>query len=545
MLQQPPDPCPDGDELIAEMDLYLSHPPLHRELYVLDYPSRFVTCPPIGSDRAVEHVHLRRAHRRLKLTLSLFPRDPATGGESEKSFEFDRVPGNERHSGDSQEFVSGPIAPPTANFAAGMYVPPESVEEGHGCVVLAPVQQVARMRPSFAYLDEVDAARQKDKALAKAVRDKEKGTLDAGGGAGDDGGGVDDGEEVEVEMTFTKRESDRAAERRKHSFAHLAKLEEEDRWVRLDFIDHTNPQVPASRDSIFRAFAAVDETADGNGDTGAVEQGDGARALAAAVKAEDAVVAAGSAMGSSGGGAWPADDSAPASYIDRLYAHAPSVNPMRDPSRRVGEIGGPFDSVRALSVERPEGAIVKVLASARVAHFSVLRECVRESVGDEELLAVVRKCAFLLRGCWVCNAPQRKMRRFVGPRTPARIPASRTLVLDMFRRSAVVSMATLYKVTFADVVPLDEESLADVLREVAQYETGLGWVFRLRRDTAFVDAHPDAVVEEEDAWEARVVEAREVMASGGRAAGARGGSAGGGRGAGVAPRGRGRGRRGR
>lgn len=496
----------DEDELIAEVDVYLSQPPQHRELYLLDYPSRSAKGPPVGRDRAVEGVRVRRAHRRVEIKLSVYPRDDITGS-SDLSFETgeDRPYGNIRFSEDSQRFVSCPTASPTANFAAGMYIPPQGVHEGNGCVVLVPVHKVARMRPSFAYLDEIDAQQQKQKAFAKAERDKEKGTLDSSAVASDEAGG----DEVEVEMTFTKRESDLTAERRLLSYSHLAKLEAEDPWVDLDFVDHTNPQIPASRNELFSPVESADPTMMTLDPTKAepvanVKKEDGVHGLGAPP------TAAGKHANGDGG------DAVMASYIDRLYTHAPGANPMRDPSRHVGVFGGPFDSLRALKAERPESAVSKMLTSARVARWETLRECVDASTDDVTLLDVTRRCAYLVRGCWVVNAPRQKMRKFTGSRTPPRLPASRNLILDMFRHQPIVSVAVVLEKTFANVVPPSEDFVKEVLSEVGVYEQGLGFVFRTRRDSAFVEEHREVAADEEQKWETRTKEAREVMATGGR-----------------------------
>jgi RPC5 protein len=511
----------DDDDLAAEVDVYLSQPPLHRELYVLDYPSRSADGAPVGSDRAVEGVRVRRAHRRIEIKLSVFPRDDFTGS-SDLSFETgeDRPHGNERYSEESQLFLSCPAAPPSANFAAGTYVPPQGVHEGNGSVVLVPVHKVAKMRPSFVYLDEVDAEQQRQKALMKAEREKEKGTLDSSIGVEDDAG-AEDGE-VQVEMTFTKRESDRAAERRRHSYAHLAKLESEDPWVDLDFVDHSNPQIPGSRDALFSPVVSLEPASSSAGTNGV---------LARVVKAEDGI-ADSRALALSAATKGDANDreTGMASYIDRLYTHAPGANPMRDPSRHVGVLGGPLDSIRALKAERPESALSKILTSARVARFETLRECAQASTDDETLLSIVRRCAFLLRGCWVTALPRQKMRKFTGARMSPRLPAARNLILEMFRRQPVVSVAIVFESTFAAVVPPSEEFIREVLSEVGEYETGLGYVFRAPKDSAFIENHPDVVVEENEKWDARVREAREVMVTGGRS-GAR--TSGAGRGGGA------------
>jgi len=175
-------PIDDDDELIAEIDIYHSQPPPHRELFVLDYPSRAFGGPSIGRDRAAaarEQIRLRPKHGRVEVTLSSYPRTSDVQGHSDKSFQYDRVVGHDRWSSDSQTFLSCPSTPPPANFSAGMYFGPDGIGGGNGCLVLVPVAKIARMRPSFAYLNEVDANRLLDKAMQKAGRDQERGDLAA------------------------------------------------------------------------------------------------------------------------------------------------------------------------------------------------------------------------------------------------------------------------------------------------------------------------------------------------------------------------------
>lgn len=511
-----PDEEDEEDELIADLDVYHSQPPPHRELFVLDYPSRSFLGPSIGRDRAAEQVRLRPNHGRVEVTLSAYPRTSDDLGHSDKSFDFDRMTGNERWSSDSQTFVSCASTPPPANFSAGMYLPPASVADGNGCVVLVPVAKIARMRPSFAYLDEVDANRLMDKAMLKAGRDQAKGDLEPA--AAEDGGNA--GAESQIEMTFTMRETDKAAERRKQSFAHITKLEELEKWVTLDFLDHTHGDIPASRDSIFRRESvAVDAAAD--------ETGGETAAAGAVAKTEDAIMTDAPAAGAPE--PQPADDDAASeSYIDRLYRHAPSVNPMNDQSRRLTQMGHRFDSVRALHTARPESAVEKMLTHARVACFDVLRSCVSKDITDDVLVAHVRKSAFLLRGVWVRKTPKGNWRGMApGGRAAPRIPAARTLILDLFRLGPVVSVSDVVEIAMDGLVPPTEAIIREVLDEVAVFKKSVGWLFKLAEDTEFCRNFPEVVQAEDEAWVELVETARTTMKTGRGPAGAGGSAAGG------------------
>jgi RPC5 protein len=501
---------PDDDELVAELDVHLSQPAAGSELYLLNYPSR-VPAAGIGSDRVVDGIRVRPRCRRVELSLSLYPRPegPADAAYSEKSYDFTDDHLFDRPVGETQEFISSQTGPPLVNLTACEYVVPAGVHEGLGFVSIVPIQHVARMRPTFTYLDELDTDRQTDKAMAKAMRDKEKGTLDTGA-QGQDDGGVDG--DVQIEMTFMKRESESTAERRKQSYTHLRKLEQEhDKWVKLDYNEQKQTEAQLRHRIIFNARPAdIDVDDDAMKTIPAV-------VVSSLAKEEDAIAPNTGTPASESGAVGstqpaPATFIAPKSYIDMLYAHAPSANPSRNAARQIGETATGHGSMRALRKMRPEGAVQAVLNHARIIRTEMLRECVMESLSEEDLIVAIRRIAVVLRGCWVSNGPKQVSRRFSAQKLPARIAASRTLVLNLFRTTRVVSVTDVLEKSFANLISPSQTHIEEFLGEVADYKSGVGWVFRLDDGTDFELSCAGLCEEESKMWDARVIEAQKVMA---------------------------------
>jgi RPC5 protein len=512
------------DELVSELDVYLSQPVVGTELFLLNYPQR-IPASGIGSDRVVDGIRIRPRCRRVELSVSLYPRPegPADTAYSEKSYDFTDDHLFDRPVGETQEFVSGEVDPPLVNLTACEYVPPAGAHEGHGFVSIVPIQHLARMRPSFAYLDVLDTERQTEKAMAKAVRDKEKGNLDTGGqGQDGDGDGADG--DVQIEMTFMKRESDRAAERRKQSHTHLRKLEETDKWVKLDYNEQKRTEAQERHRTIFQSRPgdvnvdvdigndAMDTTAAGA--TAATH--DTHTLTPIPVKKEEDLLEADGKNHAEGARAGEGVSAAslppaPKSYMDMLYAHAPTANPARNAARQVGETATGHGSMRALRKMRPEGAIQVILTHARVIRTETLRECVPEVLSGDDLIVAVRRVAVLLRGCWVSSGPKRVSRRFSAHKLPVRLAASRTLVLNLFRVTRIVSVTDVLEKAFEGMIPPSQGHIEDFLGEVAEYKSGTGWVFRLEDDVDFEIDHPNLCDEENKAWDERVVQARKIM----------------------------------
>jgi hypothetical protein len=477
----------EDDELVVELDVNLSQPPKGSELFVLQHPHR-VPGAGIGSDRLVEGVRVRPKHRRIEMALSLFPRLDSSGAAySEKSFDFDESHAAERPIGDTQILLSAEPDQPLTNLVVAMYVPPAGPQDGCGSITMVPVERTVRMRPSFDYIDELDAERQQEKAIAKAMKEKEKGTLDATNRL-EDQKEAEENNDVEVEMTFMRRESERAAGRRKTSYAFLRKLEEEDAWQTLTYFEELSVESEDTRD---RLFAVKPNLVNGAEDSKRY----------AMMKNEQHL----------------SEGDAPHSYIDMLYEFAPNANPLGEASKRLGETTAGQGSMRTLRTMRPDGAVQIMLTHARLARMDYIQECVATETPRDKLITAVRQVGYLLRGCWVRKSPRRTRSRMSAHKLPARVSAARILVLSMFRQSRVVHMTNILETTFANVTPPHIDLVESFLTEIAERKDGHGWEFRLEDDFVFEATNPQIVEEEDAAWDVRVREAVAVMAmEGGR-----------------------------
>lgn len=472
--------CED-EELLAELDLFLAQPEQDEELFLLNYPHR-VAGAGIGVDRAIEEFRIRPRHRRVELTVSLLPRiQDESAAYSEKSFDFSEQHMSDRPIGECQKFVSAQPSNRRCNVAAGMYVEPADPEKSQGAFVLAPIRRFARMCPSFEHIDELEAEIQLEKAFAKAARDKERGTLDEN--IVDEQNNIEEPtNDVQVEMTFTKRETDRSAERRKNSFPYLKQLESEDKWLSLEYAAKDALSAVEKRHRLFldpahathrRTSTVKNEQVEQSGDiTSKVSVG---------------------------------------SYVDLWYAYAPAADPIHGSRVDAEEIKSGQGSMRTLRRMSPESAVQTMAAHSRVATYETYRNHVNKATSSEDLLRMIRKVAFLLRGCWVSNKPVRASQRFTVHKQPPRLAAARILVLDFFRRSRAVSVSNIMSVAFADMIPPSTAHVERFLSEVAEYQSGTGWVFRLPDDDGFVACHPEIVHEEDMEWENRRSEAEKVM----------------------------------
>lgn len=467
-----------GDELVAEIDVNLSQPPVGSELYVLQYPNHTPNAG-IGKSRAIEGIRIRPAFRRLEMSVSIYPRPPdASSALSEKSFDFSDYHMAERPVSDSQTLYSAQPRHPEVNTLIGAFAPAQTAADGQGAMTFVPIQRTTQMRCSFEYLDKLDAERQHAKAMMKAAKEKDKGTLDAS--VNEDQ--PEDGE-LQVEMTFMKRESDRAAERRKTSLSHFRSLEEEDKWKDLSFYAEDTLESKDRMESLFdmRPTAApLSQIADG---------------------AEASSLANGA--------------NAQRSYIEWFYQHAPRADPMQNTARQMGDAIAGHGSMRALRRMRPEGSIQLLLTHARLASIVEVRDCIAGSTSNEDLLHALQQVGWLLRSGWVCNSPRRTSSRFASQKQVPRLLASRVLTLSMFLNATEVTIKELLEREFATATPPPREVLESFLSEVAERRPGQGWVFRLDDAVASNGAPPSVQVQQRADWDERIRNARNVIASGG------------------------------
>ncbi|CAN8071316.1 unnamed protein product [Agarophyton chilense] len=227
----------DEDVVVGELDVYLRSPAENTELHLLQYPLRHARSK-MGSERRIAHVQLRPRHARLQLKLQLYPQlDDFT---QTKSFNADAAV--EKQIGQQQTLVSQPhLQPPQSNYVVGCYVP--NAPSG-AAFNLVPLRAVHQLRPTFGHIDEHD----RNQLLARAER---KGLLS--------GAAVDAPlDAAPLQLSFRRRESERAAERRRNSYATLTQREQTDDWLPLQFAPAHRDDVQAKKNALFACAELLD-----------------------------------------------------------------------------------------------------------------------------------------------------------------------------------------------------------------------------------------------------------------------------------------------
>lgn len=463
----------DDDDVVGELDFKLSQPPSGSELHVLQYPLRTVV--GIGADRSVKGVSLRPKHGRVEVRLAVLPNQPP--GEMDdvamedgcgKSFDYQQENAEEKAIGATQCLRSGAVVTaPNANYAIGAYTPPnDGMDEERGAFVVVPLRGIAQLRPTFDYLDEYDAEIAKQRAEEKAAKAIARGTAVQARPAEQ----PEDEDVAPLQVSFRRRETERAAERRKNSHAALRRKEEEEPWVEVDFYHLSTPEAIEARHTLFASSSSPG-------------------VAPTAVKEEVAF-------------------ETETSYMDLFRAHTRSL--------KLGiVVKGSTDSeplsMRSLRCMPANVAVSQVITHARLARFEDLRRFVADDVSDEEVINATRIVAVTLRGCWVAKKCARPAA--VKPNARAgleRFEAARVLILNLFRTSRAVSCHDAIQV-LGDEAPLSKDGAESVLAEVADKKQARGWVFRMPDQDHFKYEYSELCQAQDADWDHRVAAAKALL----------------------------------
>lgn len=442
----------DDDEIIDEVDLFLSTPEAGSSVHIFQYPLRNPAAG-IGQDRCITDVRIRPKHGRVEVKLSVLPNVEGAEEDIAASFDLQQEELHKKNIGHEQVLRSRPNSGNAeANFGLAQYIPAENSTTGEAMFVMAPVQSVAQLRPVFDYVDNHDLEVFKSKMQMRAARAKAR---------GEDAEENGNGNEIEdVSMTFLKRESERGAERRKNSYATLKKKEEDEPWVVMKF--RKEDECEETKKNLFENRMYV--------------------------KREGPHVAN-------------------TTYTDMYYEHTQHIR-----KGLVAKANSTADEERmpsrAIKMLPTENAVAHVLKHARVIGF---RDLLR-MVGDKpvnEVLSAARKAGMCLRGCWVARkarvAGTSRDRRFED-----RLDMSRVLVLNLYRLKMVVT-EKMAEDALGEKMLISHTRLRDILAEVAEWERGKGWVFRWEHDQGFEVQYGKVVEEQNAEWDMRVSQAKEVL----------------------------------
>lgn len=463
--------CDEEDELIFEADVVLSQPAADESLYLLQYPLR-TTAVPIGTERAVEGIRVRPRFGRVELRLAVLPSVKQLSGlreTSSASFDDYQDRAEEKAIGPTQVLRSQPAnVKPHANYAAASFLADAA---GGPAFIIAPLRSVAQLRPAFDYLDErvVSLARQR-------VNDRTALANARGGNAVSENNATSaSNEPAPLQVSFRRRESERAAERRKNSHLTLSRREAEEQWLPLKYKPIEEGVPNAEEKARKRIFQNVQVN----------------RVL---VKEEIDPMRQ--------------DDSndTETNYLDLFQTHTRSIK-MGFSLKGVSSLE-PL-SLRTMLDLPTSTAVTQLLNHARIVRFEDLLRVSPSSVSHEEILNATRTVAVCVRGCWIAKSGPRSAAAMTRKGTE-RFDAARTLILNLFRKKRVVSTESALKV-LGRAPALDQERVCAVLSEIATRERKAGWTMKLEDDNLFQEVFHRLVLDQDADWDRRVVMAEHFL----------------------------------
>ena len=451
------------DEVIGEVDVFLSQPDENSAVHVLQYPLRNAQVG-IGKERHIAGMRVRPKHGRIEVNMAVFPNHPnpnevTSADGCSKSFDNNQELTEEKDIGSEQCLRSGTqLSEPPSNFAVGKYCSPAQSSTGQPSFTIVPVRSVAKLRPSFDYLDTFDMRnvrkRLEDKVLQANARGEVEKATDA------KGSGVS-----QLQVSFRKRETEKAAERRKNSYAVFQEREDKEPWISVDFVAEDDPQVRSTYEKLFEQPPMVNR--------GAKDE---------AMFEEET------------------------QYTDLYQAHTRHV---RTGLVAKGNTSSDPLSIRALQKLPIESSVGQILRHARIITFNDLVRLVSPHTPRLEILKVVKNLGFCIRGCWVAR---KGLREAIGrQKVPGeRYDASRVIILDLFRRSRIVSMKEAILALGDDLI-ISHGSVETILKEISDRKRGVGWELRLMDDDSFMNEYPEEFRQQNNDWDQRLEKAKQFL----------------------------------
>uniref|UniRef100_A0A7S1TIV7 Uncharacterized protein n=1 Tax=Compsopogon caeruleus TaxID=31354 RepID=A0A7S1TIV7_9RHOD len=229
----------DGDTVELELDLYLSRSSQNSDVYLLQYPTHEPGLPRYEG-RNVVAGRVRPLQRRIELDYALVP--TALDCNLDRVFDLSQNKWSDGElRGETFTMRSTEVIPPPRANLCVMHV-----DLAKGAAVMVPIDAVTQMRHSFRHLDLAAAEE-------NAMADEEGRRDDDGGGTttGDEGPDPPAEEYTDIGITFKKRESERATERKKNSYGYLNKLQENEAWKNVRFFPHRSSQAQEGWSSLF------------------------------------------------------------------------------------------------------------------------------------------------------------------------------------------------------------------------------------------------------------------------------------------------------
>lgn len=451
------------DEVIGEVDVFLSQPDEDSAVHVLQYPLRNAQIG-IGKERRITGMRFRPKHGRIEVNMAVFPNQPnsneiTSADGCRKSFDDTQELTEEKDIGSEQCLRSGTqLSEPCSNFAVGKYCSPAQSSTGRPSFTIVPVRSVDKLRPSFDYLDTFDLRNVRKRLEDKVLQANARGEVEKASDA--------KAKEVsQLQVSFRKRETEKAAERRKNSYAVFQEREDKEAWIPVDFFVEDDPQVRSKYKKLFEQPQMVNKAA------------------------KDEVVFEEETQ-----------------YTDLYQAHTCHV---RTGLIAKGNVSSDPLSVRALQKLPIESSVAQILRHARIVTFNDLIRLISPHTPRQEILKVVESLGFCIRGCWVAR---KGLREAIGrEKVPGqRYDASRVIILDLFRRSRIVSMKEAILALGDDLI-INHASVETILKEISDRNRGVGWELRLMDDESFMSEYPEEYRQQCNDLDKRVEQAKQFL----------------------------------
>lgn len=295
-------------------------------------------------------------------------------------------------------------------------------ETGESSMYLVPLQSVSQMRPTMSHIqgDSEEPSQGEDDPMEEEK--EKKATLKP--------------------LAFQRKESERAAETRKSSYAYKKKSEAAEEWQELQVVGDEAGEIQSTLEKLLDA-----ET---DGKTHKNTPGKGPRS------------------------AIPEAD-----YVS-------SLNYMPPPSQDTLSIqvlpGDPKTIVARLTVLLRQGLPIP---------YSLLRAQLPPELTQSQVLDALSVCAIMVRGNFCLHS------RFVS--LPRELQRARTFMLSLLQNNGLIRRNCLEKV-YEDDARVSSEKLHTLLKLIAK-RTAKGWVLRVDDDIGFVTAHSDYIALHQRYWD--------------------------------------------
>jgi hypothetical protein len=298
--------------------------------------------------------------------------------------------------------------PLKTNYLIGLYRGSE--------MFVTPLQAVYQMRPSFRHLDEKDERKKlNEEETQKAETEKDE---------------EEDNEEAElrpIKMRVKRQESEKIIAMRQQSYQYLKKLEEDEPWIKLHFVNKDKLEAMEMWERLTSNFRSP---------------------IPFDIKRHEFL-----------------------SVINPIPAPLPPPDKTHPKGRKVQE-GLSMDTIRKLPLDKQ---IPAILANVQIIKFEQLFR-VSTAETREQLLTEVQKCAVLVQGLWILRSEYCVTGRMI---------AVRNFILHQYALGE--PGLCLERKFLIEKTKASSEALKEILSRICVLKPGYGWCLKREPDREFLD----------------------------------------------------------